>query len=182
MLSVTFSEPIVIDPSKLHDLISLAGTPATVAPYLNGHAAPVEAAPAKATRQRRSAASSPATPAAGDKPKRKRATKAEMEARKAAAAGGEAPKSTEADAAGANDTAPEAKAPAKRSRSAKPKADAAAGNEEAAKKLVDRFAVLIDKDFDKASGLLAEFGAKRFGEVKEADYAAFDAKLKEAGV
>jgi len=98
MLSVTFQAAIIIDPANLHSLLSLANTPAIVEPYA---AAPVAvAAPAKRVRKTAAASTGEA------KPKRTRATKAEMEARRAAAAGGapETPKPTAAPEAGASET------------------------------------------------------------------------------
>lgn len=202
MLSVTFNEPIIIDAANLHSLLALANTPAVVAPAVP--VSPVAAAPVK---RQRSAASSAPTAAAGDAPKRKRATKAEMEARRAAETGGDAPKEepkAEAPVVEPKAEAPVVEKPKRDRRSAAQKAAAAA--KEAAKdapksepstkgktngaakatanpdKLLERFALLIDSDFDKASGLLSEFGVKRFSELKAEQHGAFEAKLKEAGV
>lgn len=223
MLSVSFNQPIVISAENLNSLLTLANTPAVVTPYVD--AAPAPAAPAKRVRGGKAAAPT------GDKPKRTRATKAEMEARRAAAAGGETPKpetppadpvpeTPAADAAPAKvEAASEAPAKPKRDRrsAAKKAADAAAaktadakqskpsggggstaksGSSKAASKeppksaapseyaegLLARFATLIDSDFAAASAMLAEFGVKRFSELKPEQHKAFDAKLTEAKV
>lgn len=208
MLSVTFSQAIVIEPNALASLLSLANVPATVEPYLNGNSTPEPAVPAKRTRK--SAASSPAAPApaAGDcaeKPKRTRRTKAEMAALRAgeapaatetaAPAGEAAAQTTEAETAAAT-TTPAGAAPEKPKRVRKPKADkdvpagAVALDSDkvtpaetiSAEGLLERFAKLIDADFAAAKKLLDEFGVNRFSDLAPTDHAAFQAKLVELGV
>lgn len=106
MLSVTFNQPIVIDAANLHSLLSLANTPAVVAPY-----ASVDAVEEVVKVKRVRIANGAAAPAvSSDKPKRTRATKAEMEARRAAAVG-EAPANVPAITP-PNETADTAPAPA----------------------------------------------------------------------
>lgn len=48
--------------------------------------------------------------------------------------------------------------------------------------LLDRFAKLIDTEFEKAKAVLDEFGVNRFSELKADQHGAFDAKLTELGV
>ena len=43
--------------------------------------------------------------------------------------------------------------------------------------LLDRFARLIDKDFDAALGILTKFGVERFSDLKPAEHAAFGEAL-----
>lgn len=196
MLSVTFSQPIVIDANGLAALLSLANAPATVEPYLNGHATPAaEAAPVakRGSKPRVVAAQVDAAPA-GDKPKRTRRTKAEMEAARAeqaAAAGGEAPPTTtEADVAGATTEPPAEAAPVKEAKKPrKPKetktataATVAAAEVASTEGLLERFAKLIDSDFTQAKEVLDQFGVNRFSDLKPDDIAAFSAKLVELGV
>jgi hypothetical protein len=204
MLSVTFSQPIVIDANALAALLSLAQTPATVEPYLNGHSTPDAAADVPAKRQRKAANPVAEAGPAGDKPKRTRATKAEMEARRAAAAGEAAPEqasatgpetgaavTTEAEAAA---EAPVADAPTKAKRAPRAKKEAAgdsakpdakptpdAGGVDSAD-LLAQFAKLIDSDFTQAKAVLDEFGVNRFSDLKPDAYMAFAAKLVELGV
>lgn len=209
MLSVTFSQAIVIEANALASLLSLANVPATVEPYLNGNSTPEPVVPAKRTRKPRAEA----TPAAGDgaeKPKRTRRTKAEMEALRAgeagnnfgpavtetaAPAGEAAAQTTEAETAAATTTPAEA-APEKPKRVRKPKADkdvpagAVALDSDkvtpaetiSAEGLLERFAKLIDADFAAAKKLLDEFGVNRFSDLAPTDHAAFQAKLVELGV
>lgn len=173
MLSVVFQQPIILDAANLHSLLSLANAPAVVTPYADP--TPVEETPVKATRVRKPKAVAEGGTATEapvvDKPKRTRATKAEMEARRAAEQPAEEPETP----------APE-KAEAKGRGKGKASTANGASTPEYAQKLLDRFAVLIDKDFDVASGLLAEFGVKRFSEMKPEQHSAFDAKLTGAGV
>lgn len=209
MLSVTFSQPIVIEANALASLLSLANVPATVEPYLNGNSTPEVGVPAKRTRK--SAAPSPASPAAdGEAPKKRtRRTKAEMAALRAGEAGGNpaaeetaapageaATQTTEAETAAATTTPAEA-APvekAKRNRCRKEKDTVPAGATALdsatvtpaetvnAEGLLERFAKLIDADFAAAKKLLDEFGVNRFSDLQPTDHAAFQAKLVELGV
>ena len=189
MLSVTFSQPIVIDPANLHSLLSLANAPALVEPFTV-----VEVVSAtRGGRKPRLTNGDPHAPKAEkadepkpDKPKRTRRTKAEMLAAKEQASPSgatEAAATTEAEPVA--EAAPVADAPTKRTR--KPKAEKAdSGVGEGATsdpaELLERFAKLIDADFGKAKGLLDEFGVNRFSDLEAAKHAAFAAKLTEAGV
>lgn len=187
MLSVTFSQPIVIEAAALHALLSLANAPATVEPYLNGHATPA-AGPAPAAEKRARKPKAEAAPSGEEPAKRTRRTKAEMEAARANAASGvdAAAQTTEAETAAAK--TPEAAPKAKPGR--KPKAEAgstetataATSAEVSTEGLLERFAKLIDSDFNQAKAVLDQFGVNRFSDVKPADIAAFSAKLTELGV
>lgn len=204
MLSVTFQAAIIIDAANLHSLLSLANTPALVESY----AAPEAPAATKRVRTAK------ATPVDGDKPKRTRATKAEMEARKAAAGGDPAPQTQNPDpvpvdvvevtkavveeeakapapkrdrrsaAQKAKDAEKDAKSSAPKSSAAKTdksKSSSAADAPDAAA-MLERFAKLIDADFEKAKAVLDEFGVNRFSDLKAEQQAAFGAKLTELGV
>ena len=189
MLSVTFSQPIVIDAANLHSLLSLANAPALVEPFT---VVEVVTAP-RAGRKPRLVNADPHAPAPEkaekeDKPKRTRRTKAEMLAAKEQAsppAEAEAAATTEAEPVA--EAAPVADAPAKRTR--KPKAEKAApdtGVGEGATSdpaaMLERFAKLIDADFGAAKSALDEFGVNRFSDLKPDQLGAFDAKLTELGV
>lgn len=205
MLSVTFSQPIVIDPANLHSLLSLANAPALVEPYtvVDVVTAPrdVVTAPREVVtapregRKPRLTNGDPHAPAAeapkadkADKPKRTRRTKAEMLAAKEQASPSDAPEAaatTEAEPVA--ETAPVADAPVKRTR--KPKADAAPKSTDTGgaatadpAELLERFAKLIDADFGEARALLDEFGVNRFSDLEAGKHAAFAAKLTEFGV
>lgn len=196
MLSVTFSQPIVIDAANLHSLLSLANAPALVEPCKV-----FEVAAQKPGRKPRLTNADPNAPTAdpvpeADKPKRTRRTKAEMEQlrnggtpEQASDAGPEteAAVTTEAEAVA---EAPASDAPKKAGR--KPKAEKVADAEKStstgagatpdAAAMLERFAKLIDADFGKAKSALDEFGVNRFSDLKPDQLGAFDAKLTELGV
>lgn len=188
MLSVTFSQPIVIDAANLHSLLSLANAPALVEPFTV-----VEVVTAvRGGRKPRLTNADPHAPKSEkaekeDKPKRTRRTKAEMLAAKEQASptdATEAAATTEAEPVA--DAAPVVDAP-KRTR--KPKAEAApkaekatAGDASDAAAMLERFAKLIDADFGAAKATLDEFGVNRFSDLKPDQLGAFDAKLAELGV
>lgn len=200
MLSVTFSQPIVIEAGVLASLLSLANVPATVEPYLNGNSTPEPVVPAKRTRKPKAEAAPDGEPPV----KRTRRTKAEMAALRAgvapetaASAGEVTAQTTEAETVVATTTPVEAAPVEKLKRTRKPKAEkdsvptgaVALDSGEvkpaetvSAEGLLERFAKLIDADFAAAKKLLDEFGVNRFSDLAPTDHAAFQAKLVELGV
>lgn len=195
MLSVTFSQPIVIDAANLHSLLSLANAPAVVEPVkvFEVVAAPRAGRKPRLTNPKAEPEAAPTDTPAPEKAKRTRRTKAEMLAAKEQASpsdGAGAAATTEAEPAA--EAAPVADAPVKK-RGRKPKAEAAPKSTGAAEAgasgtapdtaaMLERFAKLIDADFGKAKSALDEFGVNRFSDLKPDQLGAFNAKLTELGV
>lgn len=188
MLSVTFQGPIIVEADKLAALLSLAGVPATVEPvvegkkprkangtngHANGHAEPtLEYAP---NAEKAPDSVTTVAPVEDAPPAKKRGRKSNAEkAAAAAASGGQL--SEPADAAPAADPAPAKHSEATGVNGA---AVATGANFDA---LRDRFAGLIDKDYDGALNLLQKYGVDRFGALPEKDFAAFAADLDDVGV
>lgn len=190
MLSVTIQGPVIIEASELAGLIQLVKVPVLVetfeavtpGPVLlkgngNGHSVstPIVHADPPVVHDEPPEPPTPAeTSSAPEGKKRHRRTKAEMEAARAAADGQTAAAHTDAgNAASSTHTEP---------------AQATGVTGEAVATgasfdvLRDRFAGLIDKDYDEALNLLQKFGVDRFGALPEKDFAGFAAELDTFGV
>jgi hypothetical protein len=139
-----------------------------------GEASPPEADAAPAKEEAPPASDAAPVPDAPAKPKRDRRSAAKKAA-DAAAEAADAKKSKPSGGGGST-----AKSGSSKAASKEPPKSAAPS--EYAEGLLARFATLIDSDFAAASAMLAEFGVKRFSELKPEQHKAFDAKLTEAKV